>query len=371
MRPYRVGWRLRRARLIRVPWLNSLFKVVPKNPFHAVTEAKPGRTIQGIFGSLSTKRAGADKSEDMALSYGELERFYESFVSRARAGGIPCAITSGMACVNFGVAQTTRDCDVLCAWEAAERLLALLADFRLAGVTPAYRGNLSAPLDARWLRGGWTSHFVWNAADAEAYLDVFGVAPRGSSAWQSEVSGLYASLHTVAEMKRTDRDKDWPCVTALGLKLLEAGDARGWLHLFDADLMLELLTRVPCPAEMVARRPSLQLAVQGDGRLKQALRVEREFWEELDRARLRVYEQAVRPYHAAVRKARLPPDASLSAQHEARVQCAEQFLALNPLRVHGLEALIQESRTELLKLFPPALLEWLPDVRDNFRLLLE
>jgi hypothetical protein len=31
------------------------------------------------------------------------------------------------------------------------------------------------------LRGGWTSHFVWDAAGAEAYLDIFGVAPRGSS----------------------------------------------------------------------------------------------------------------------------------------------------------------------------------------------
>jgi len=55
------------------------------------------------------------------LGYAELERFYEGLVTRAREQGITCAITSGMACVAFGVAQTTRDCDVLCVPEAAER----------------------------------------------------------------------------------------------------------------------------------------------------------------------------------------------------------------------------------------------------------
>ena len=49
----------------------------------------------------------------MHLSYAELEQFYESLVARARRRGIACAITSGMACVAFGVAQATRHCDLL------------------------------------------------------------------------------------------------------------------------------------------------------------------------------------------------------------------------------------------------------------------
>ena len=55
------------------------------------------------------------------------------------------------------------------------------------------------------MRGGWTSHFVWDAAGAEAYLDIFGVAPRGSSPWETELQGFYAGPHTVAEMKRTNQ----------------------------------------------------------------------------------------------------------------------------------------------------------------------
>jgi hypothetical protein len=72
------------------------------------------------------------------LGYAELERFYEGLVIRARAQGITCAITSGMACVAFGVAQTTKDCDVLCVPEAAERLLELIHNTRLVLASLAF-----------------------------------------------------------------------------------------------------------------------------------------------------------------------------------------------------------------------------------------
>ena len=75
----------------------------------------------------------------MPLSYAELERFYEDLVRRARRRGIPCAITSGMACVAFGVAQATKDCDLLCAPAAAGKFLDLLGEARLRGQRPSYR----------------------------------------------------------------------------------------------------------------------------------------------------------------------------------------------------------------------------------------
>jgi hypothetical protein len=125
----------------------------------------------------------------MPLSYAELEKFYEGLVARARRRGIACAITSGMACVTYGVAQATQDCDLLCAPDAAGKFLSLLGEASLHGQLPSYRGHLTPPLDARWLRGGWTSHFVWDAAGAQAYLDIFGVAPRGSSPWEAELRG--------------------------------------------------------------------------------------------------------------------------------------------------------------------------------------
>jgi len=112
---------------------------------------------------------------------------------------------------------------MLCQPEAAGRLFDLRLETKLNGALPLYRSHITPPLDTRWLRGGWTSHFQWKSAETEAYLDVFGVAPRASSPWQSDLRGCHASPHTVAEMKRTDRQKDWPFATVLGVKLLEAG----------------------------------------------------------------------------------------------------------------------------------------------------
>ncbi|MSU48759.1 MAG: hypothetical protein EXS37_06685 [Opitutus sp.] len=303
----------------------------------------------------------------MPLSYAELEQFYEGLVARARHRGIPCAITSGMACVAFGVAQATKDCALLCAPDAAGKFLDLLGEASLHGQLPRYRGQLAPPLDARWLRGGWTSHFVWDAAGAEAYLDIFGVAPRGSSPWEAELQGFYAGPNTVAEMKRTNREKDWPFVTALGAQMLEAQDARGWLHIYDETLLRTFGGASPAPADLLKRRPILELAVATDPRLRAALFAEIQFWHELDRARLRVYEKAVRPYLAAVRQVRVIAGAALTVQHEIRVRCAEKHLPTAPLQDYGIERMITEAREALVQLVHPSALAWLPDVREHFK----
>ncbi len=47
------------------------------------------------------------------MTYAELETFFTGLVATAQARGITCGITRGMACVHFGVAATTKDCDVL------------------------------------------------------------------------------------------------------------------------------------------------------------------------------------------------------------------------------------------------------------------
>ncbi len=302
----------------------------------------------------------------MPLRYAELERFYERLVARARRQGIGCAITSGMACVAFGVAQATRDCDLLCAPADAAKFLELLGKTRLRGQLPSYRGHLTPPLDVRWLRGGWTSHFVWKAADAEAYLDIFGVAPRSSSPWEAELQGFYAGPHTVAEMKRTNREKDWPFVTALGVKLLEAGDPRGWLHLFNYEVLRQTAAKVSCPAEMIALRPLLGLLTPGDERLEVALRGEIEFWTQLDRLRIRVHEHAVRRYMLAVKRDRRSHDPALRTQHLVRVEHAERLLPLNPLHQYGLERMIAEAKVQAARFVPPGTLNWLPDVRRCF-----
>lgn len=302
----------------------------------------------------------------MPLGFAELERFYQDLVVQARERGVVCAITSGMACVTFGVAATTKDCDLLCAPGAARKLFGLLCEVPLAGCLPSYRGKLSAPLHERWLRGGWTSHFVWGAAEAEAYLDIFGVPPRGTSRWEQELEGFYVSRHTVAEMKRTNRERDWPYVSALGGQMIEAGDARGWLHVFDHDLLLALIRTASPPLSVIKRRPVLGLAIKGDSRLRAALHAEVQFWNELDRIRITIYQNAVRPYLQAVRRSLLPAGTPLPVQHAIRVRCAEAHLPPYPLADYGIEKLIDEARAAVAELVHADHLAWLPDVREHF-----
>ena len=136
------------------------------------------------------------------VRYAELETFYLDLVTRAQASGIVCGITSGMACVHYGVAQTTKDCALLCKPESSSAFFDLIDSTEFRGVSAAYRGNLSPPFDARWMAGGWTSHFIWALPDGDgAKLDIFGVPPRASTRWEDDLRGAYVGPHTVAEMR--------------------------------------------------------------------------------------------------------------------------------------------------------------------------
>ena len=103
----------------------------------------------------------------------ELHEFYENLVRTLRSKGVLCAITSGLACVHYGIAESTKDCNLLCHTSSFGTLLDLLAETKVEGAACRYRGNISPPLDARWHKGGWTSHFEWPGG-AGALLDVFG-----------------------------------------------------------------------------------------------------------------------------------------------------------------------------------------------------
>ena len=300
------------------------------------------------------------------ISQAELDHFYEGLVTEVRARGGMCAITSGMACVQYGVAQSTKDCDVLCSVESLTILLDIIRESNFHGAVGGYRGHLTPPLDRRWLSGGWTAHFEWRVADAKPHLDVFGVAPRGSTDWTKGVSGLLAGMHTVAEMKRTDRGKDWPFANALGSRLLETGDLNGWLHIFEIETLASLLETVPLPDDIVARRPALKLLRDGDPRLKQAVFGEMTFWQELDRHRIRLHEGFIKKYMLAVKRDPDAGDPDLRAQHAIRVRHAETLLPHCPILDYGIDRLIGDARHSTGELLAADVLKWLPNINDHF-----
>jgi hypothetical protein len=307
--------------------------------------------------------SGSDSN--LVISYAELEGFFSDLVATAQARGIPCAITSGMACVHFGVAATTKDCDVLCAAENSEEFRELIAATGLRGLFPGYRGNISPPLDARWMQGGWTSHFIWKTKPEEACLDVFGRAPRGSSPWEKDLRGLYARPNVVAEMKWTSREKDWPFATALGGYMLDEGDLDGWRHLYDVDVLRRYAKQNPPPAHVVGLRPLLNLAPFTDTlRVKRLLLAERAFWSELDELRVRIYQKPLHAYTTAVRQGSLGDN--LADSHQLRLECALAHLPLQPLRDYGLDRMIAEAKANVGVTVGPDVLEWLPTAENHF-----
>jgi len=216
------------------------------------------------------------------------------------------------------------------------------------------------------MRGGWTTHFTWKTRPEETCLDIFGIAPRGSSPWEEEIGGLYASRHVVAEMKRTNREKDWPCITALGVKLLKMGDRRGCLHLYDSATLGNAVRSEPPPEWMQEARPSLRLACAGDSRLEAALHAETVFWHRLDACRIRLYERALRPYVSAVRRAIARRPLSVEESHTVRLECAERSLARSPVAAYGFDQLIEDAREATAEFVHPSLMEWLPNGLSHF-----
>jgi hypothetical protein len=171
-------------------------------------------------------------------------------------------------------------------------------------------------------------------------------------------------------MKRTAREKDWPFINDLGVLLLEHGDPRGWLHLFDADLIQKLRLESPIPAEIIAMRPALRLAAGDRSQLFAALSAERIFWQRTSEARLKYYEKHLRPYLSAVRRAEAGKQLTLLGQHEIRLACAQEHLPLRPLGEAEFTEMIAEARQLTLGLIHPSLAEWLPDMAANYRILI-
>ena len=87
--------------------------------------------------------------------------FYRSLLEKGLSKRILVRQTGGQACLAFGIAEFTKDLDVLVATQDLNQFLDLLETVRFHGVSCVYRIGHGAPLDERWLGEGWTSHFTF------------------------------------------------------------------------------------------------------------------------------------------------------------------------------------------------------------------
>lgn len=265
--------------------------------------------------------------------------FFRAFQALLHGRGITVVLTSGMACVEYGLQQNTKDTDWILAPADVDRLVALFVE-RERGVSGAnwrvsYRGLFGAPLDAEYLAGGWTSHLaVFEDPEAAArHLDFFGRPPRVGEGWPTDAVAGIAGRDVVARMKKTDRPKDWPLVNALAIQAFYEGDHRAVLHIRDPEILCEAWRRSPEAGRRLAtqERPLLSvLDALDDLRLERLLLVEEMLWKCINRERYLVYQQAWKDFYRSWQQDRIGdwPTAEPFAQQHRRV--------CEAVRQHGL-----------------------------------
>ncbi len=222
--------------------------------------------------------------------------FLNFFCKLLTEAEIDFALTSGQACVYYGIQQTTKDSDWIIEPNDLVKLVVLLQGLDgHQGYRVSYRAICGAPCSSEYLANGWTTHIQITDSDgAEHHVDLFGAAPRVSQIEKDSEDPNFASRHIVAQMKKTDREKDWPFVFALARQAVSLGDWRGVLHGTDADWLLASWPTVPdeLRLELTTLRPLLSMIEAASGKLRRALMIERFVWQAVNRHRYRVFQNA-------------------------------------------------------------------------------
>jgi hypothetical protein len=237
------------------------------------------------------------------------------------AAGPTVALASGQAVVYYRVAIMSKDGDWVIqeTHEACARVLGILADH-------GARYRAGAPLDPRWLAGGWSSHLEFlDERDRRVRCDFFSRPPRVA---RERIERLFREggdpllvidLESLIRMKQTQRAKDHAVIGELATRLPPAKE----LELTtDPDRVLALAPTLGTASS----RPAARAALAGDrDAVVVALAREQDAAQQADRRRLDRYAAAAARYLAVF--VRLSDaERRLPEGHDRVVALAEQLL---------------------------------------------
>jgi hypothetical protein len=195
-----------------------------------------------------------------------------------------------------------------------------------------------APLDLRWLRGGWSSHFEFlDEQRRRVRCDFFSRPPRIP---QQAIEGLFAQpgpgedlavvdLEDLIRMKRTQRAKDYPVIGELARWLPPESEIE---LTTDPDRVLALAAGHGAGCE----RPAVEAARQGRGRraVVVALAEEADRFQREDRERVERYGRAATRYLRALGRLSRE-ELALPGGHGRLLELAEELLPQEPGRAEG------------------------------------
>ncbi|MDZ4789499.1 MAG: hypothetical protein SH807_11225 [Blastochloris sp.] len=158
--------------------------------------------------------------------------------------------------------------------------------------------RFGAPLDLRWLKGGWSSHLEFQYGNLRVRTDFFTRPPRIApnvlqNLWKSQEGKhpAFVGVSELAELKKTNREKDYVILGELARKITDI-DGQIFYSRSARDLM-ELKTSHPDAwQEGLKKREILQSATLGLESLEAALDREKRLLIRENEVRLDRYEKA-------------------------------------------------------------------------------
>jgi len=265
------------------------------------------------------------------------ENPYVELTAAFNQGRLRAILSSGQAVVMHRLAVMSKDGD----WILREDAEVMQHVLDVLGERGA-RYRLGAPLDCRWLAGGWSAHLEHRRGPLRLRTDFVTRPPRLSEGELARVWNDAATtdppvlgLEPLAKLKKTNREKDYAVIGELARQMPEARSqllfsrsARDLLRL--AQVHRDLVE------ELAGQRPLLLRVADGRDALEEALDAERRALIRANEKRLLAYREAMQAWTAvwpevAAQAAALP----LAEAHAIVVERAEGVLPWAPPDENG------------------------------------
>lgn len=260
-----------------------------------------------------------------------MANIYLQLTEQFNAGRLRAIISSGQAVVLHRLAIMSKDGDWILREdvEAMSHILGVLAEHGAH-----YR--FGAPLDARWMAGGWSAHFEFRTGQLRVRTDFVTRPPRLDDAalaelWKLDPKKPVLGLTALAEIKKTNREKDYAVIGELARLMKSPRDQL--LYTRSARDLLALTQGYPeLASELSNQRPLLRKAVVADhARFEEALDAERRSLIHANERRLARYREASQAWAAAWPGLEKEIGyLSLAAAHEIVVARALELLPFAP-----------------------------------------
>lgn len=253
---------------------------------------------------------------------------YQELTKQFNRGKLRVIICSGQAVVLHRLAIMSKDGDWIL-HEDKESLNYILST--LSQYNAKYR--FGAPLDIRWMKGGWSSHFEFSWNKMRIRTDFFTRPPRIpllelKRLWEEHKSSdlPFVNLKDLCEMKKTNREKDYVVIGEMARMMKNIDEQL--LYSRSARDIIKLASEYPKTLLNVAKqRPLLARFTEGREKLEELLDAEKRGLIRKNEERLSVFLKAAEKWSSIWPSIEKEVDGeSLFTAHKKITQRAEMAL---------------------------------------------